>query len=55
MLYYDVVFRNVEIFDGTGSESYVADVALKGDKIKKIGKSMTHTDPDDFVSTGRTK
>ena len=38
MLYYDVVFRNVEVFDGTGSESYVADVALKGDKIAKIGK-----------------
>ena len=38
MLYYDVLFRNVEIFDGTGSESYVADVALKGDKIEKIGK-----------------
>lgn len=37
MLYYDVVFRGVEVFDGTGSESYVADVALKGDKIEKIG------------------
>ena len=36
MFEYDVLIRQVEVFDGTGADSYVADVALKRDKIAKI-------------------
>ena len=34
---YDIVFRNVEVFDGTGKESFCADVFLKDGKIAQIG------------------
>lgn len=34
---YDVVIRNVRIFDGTGSPEYSGDVALKGGLIAAIG------------------
>jgi len=37
MLEFDVVFRNVEVFDGTGADSFVTDVALKDGKIVRIG------------------
>lgn len=35
---YDSIVRNGTIIDGTGSERYVADIAIKGGKIAKIGK-----------------
>jgi len=34
---YDVIIKNGIIYDGTGGESYRADVAIAGDKIVKIG------------------
>ncbi len=37
MSMYDVVFRGVEVFDGTGGESYTADVAIQDGKIAEIG------------------
>jgi N-acyl-D-aspartate/D-glutamate deacylase len=33
---YDVVFRNVEVFDGTGKESFFTDVCLKDGKIAQV-------------------
>jgi dihydroorotase/N-acyl-D-amino-acid deacylase len=35
---YDLVIRNGRIVDGTGRAGYVADVAIKNDRIVKIGK-----------------
>ena len=35
---YDLVIRNGRIVDGTGRAGYVADVAIKNDRIMKIGK-----------------
>jgi N-acyl-D-amino-acid deacylase len=36
-LEYDVIIRNGTIFDGSGSEPYVADIALQSDTIAAIG------------------
>ena len=33
----DIVFRNVEVFDGTGKESFCTDVFLKDGKIAQVG------------------
>ena len=35
---YDLLIRNGRIVDGSGSAAYVADVAIKGDRIVSIGK-----------------
>ncbi|HYK22192.1 MAG TPA: D-aminoacylase [Pyrinomonadaceae bacterium] len=35
---YDLLIRNGRIVDGSGRAAYVADVAIKGDRIAKIGK-----------------
>ncbi len=40
---YDLVIRNGRIVDGTGRAGYVADVAIKGDRIVKIGKLSNAT------------
>jgi len=34
---YSIILRNANIIDGTGKEPYLADVAISGDKIAKIG------------------
>ena len=38
---FDVVFRRAEIFDGTGKESYTADVGILGETIARIGAIET--------------
>ena len=35
---FDLLFKNAKVVDGTGAPWYIADVAVKGDKIAKIGK-----------------
>ena len=37
---YDYVIRNGTIYDGSGSEGYVADVAISGDRVAKIGLNL---------------
>ena len=34
---YDIIIRNGRVIDGTGAAGYAADVAIKGDRIVKIG------------------
>lgn len=34
---YDLLFLNVTVVDGTGNDPYVADVAIRGDRIAEIG------------------
>ncbi len=40
---YDILIRNGSIFDGSGKPAFKADIAIKGDKIVKIGKSLSGT------------
>src|ERR1041385_3757632 len=35
---YDILIKNGRIVDGSGRGAYVADVAIKGDRIAKIGQ-----------------
>src|SRR4030095_15707741 len=35
---YDLLIRNGQVIDGTGRRGYAADVAIKGDRIVRIGK-----------------
>ena len=35
---YDVILRGGTIYDGSGGKPYVGDVAIKGDRIAKVGK-----------------
>ncbi|HIO88906.1 MAG TPA: D-aminoacylase [Candidatus Marinimicrobia bacterium] len=37
---YDYVIRNGTIYDGSGSEGYVADMAISGDRVAKIGLNL---------------
>ena len=37
---YDYIIRNGTIYDGSGSEGYVADVAISGDRVNEIGLNL---------------
>ena len=37
---YDTIIRNGNIYDGTGGKPYLADLAIKGDKIAKIAPNI---------------
>ncbi|MBI4471300.1 MAG: hypothetical protein HY646_01440, partial [Acidobacteria bacterium] len=37
----DLLIRGGRIHDGTGSESFVADIAIRGDRITFIGNAQT--------------
>ncbi|MFT6489377.1 MAG: N-acyl-D-aspartate/D-glutamate deacylase [Parvibaculaceae bacterium] len=37
---YDLVIRNGKVVDGTGAKPFIADVALKGDRIAAIGENL---------------
>ena len=37
---YDYIIRNGTIYDGSGSEGYVADVAISGDRVTEIGLNL---------------
>ena len=37
---YDVVIRNGNVYDGTGTKPVVADVAIKGDKIVRVARNF---------------
>jgi N-acyl-D-amino-acid deacylase len=37
---YDVVIRNGNVYDGTGTQPVVADVAIKGDKIVRVARNF---------------
>ena len=37
---YDYIIRNGTIYDGSGSEGYVADLAISGDRVNEIGLNL---------------
>ncbi|MBI3582491.1 MAG: D-aminoacylase [Nitrospinae bacterium] len=37
---YDLIIKNIKIYDGSGGEPFVSDVGIKGDRIEKIGSIM---------------
>ena len=38
---YDVVILNGTVYDGSGSKGLIADVAISGDRIAKIGPNLS--------------
>ncbi|MBI3814149.1 MAG: amidohydrolase family protein, partial [Nitrospinae bacterium] len=34
---YDLIIKNIKIYDGSGGEPFISDVGIKGDRIVKIG------------------
>ena len=49
---YDLVIRNGTIYDGSGSEGFVADVAINGDAIAAIGSLGKATGKTEINATG---
>jgi len=35
---FDTIIKSVEVFDGTGAQSYMADIAIRHDRIEQIGQ-----------------
>ncbi|MBI5750030.1 MAG: D-aminoacylase [Nitrospinae bacterium] len=34
---YDLIIKNIKIYDGSGGEPFVSDVGIKGDRLEKVG------------------
>ena len=49
---YDVLIRNGRIADGTGNPSYIADLALSGNRVAAIGKLTGKTAKRTIDATG---
>lgn len=45
---FDTIIKNVEVFDGTGEQSFCADVAILDGKIAEIGQ-IDHEDCGQLV------
>lgn len=43
---HDIVYRNATVYDGTGSEPTIADVAVAGDRIAQVGSVTGRADRD---------
>ena len=43
---YDVMIKNGTIIDGTGTPSYVGDVAISGDKVAAVGRHRRQGEAD---------
>ncbi len=50
---YDLVIRNGNVVDGSGLPAFKADIAIKGDRIVKIGK-VTGAATDEIDAAGKT-
>lgn len=37
---YDLIIKNGSLIDGTGCEAYIADIAIQGGKIVRIGTGL---------------
>jgi N-acyl-D-amino-acid deacylase len=49
---YDVVVRDGTIYDGSGGPPYVGDVAIRGDRIVRVGVDIAGTAPMEIDATG---
>jgi N-acyl-D-amino-acid deacylase len=50
---FDVLLRNVRIFDGSGAPEYLGDVGVKGDKIVAVGRIANAGGAQEFEGGGR--
>ncbi|OAP62257.1 hypothetical protein AYL99_04460 [Fonsecaea erecta] len=48
-----ILFKNVNIFDSTGSDMYPGDVLIEGERIKEVGKVNFTPDDDTLVIDGK--
>jgi N-acyl-D-amino-acid deacylase len=49
---YDVLIRNGRVYDGTGAPPYVADIAIKGDRVIAIGDFAEHSAKREIDASG---
>lgn len=49
---FDLIIKNGTIVDGTGKEKYIADIAIKGDRIVKIEKHIQDRSKQEIDATG---
>ena len=49
---YDVVIRNGTVYDGSGSDGVIADVAISGDRIARIGPDLATEGATEIDATG---
>jgi N-acyl-D-aspartate/D-glutamate deacylase len=52
MAHYDLIIRNGRIVDGTGTDSYVGDVAICGDQIAAIGEDLAGEADEEIDAAG---
>ncbi|KAI1460020.1 composite domain of metallo-dependent hydrolase [Annulohypoxylon moriforme] len=50
-----ILFKNVNVFDSTGSDPYLGDVLIEGQRIKAVGKVDAPFDSDTLVIDGEGK
>ncbi|KAI0883741.1 composite domain of metallo-dependent hydrolase [Annulohypoxylon maeteangense] len=50
-----ILFKNVNIFDSTGSDPYLGDVLIEGERIQAVGKVDISPDSDTLVIDGKGK
>ena len=49
---YDVIIRNGTVYDGSGSEGFISDIAISGDRINKIGSNLPGKGKKEINATG---
>ena len=49
---YDVIIRNGTVYDGSGSEGFISDIAISGDRINKIGSNLPGKGKKEIDATG---
>ena len=48
----ETIIRNASVFDGTGAEAETADVALSGDRILAVGRSLEFSAENEVDAEG---
>jgi len=49
---YDLMIRNGTVYDGSGSEGFISDIAISGDRINKIGSNLPGKGKKEIDATG---
>jgi N-acyl-D-amino-acid deacylase len=49
---YDLIIKNIKIYDGSGGEPFISDVGIKGDRIAKVGSINSELRTSNFELRG---